>query len=400
MDVSRIGPVSLNKINWRSLTAKEIIKYEQQGVDVPLQYLNWAQNFISSVYSDDKTTYEMAKSTPDRTTSTTSTPEVAESEETTEGTTTGSTEETTSTDETQESEENKNAAQLKREQLQDDGVSLQNQAKIFTEDSKTASKESIISSILMKSIESQSTNEIEILENYMQELLSKAETTQSELKNEITSINNDNSDKTTFARINQLEQELQKYGIEGQSRAASSLGRFNEFDSGLNSQTGVITNANDFGTETTQIGTEVIQRKKNGIIQIILDFVIGRRAISAGENAINRSAQASGIQSQSLSTNSANLSQATSYQGEIESKTGVQAVPVQDTDNQSTEDATKTEQEQNEDKNKVIVDKTEKEDEKAVKTAQNDGTDTTDRLSTNIDEILKRKLRRGQPIES
>ena len=38
--------------------------------------------------------------------------------------------------------------------------------------------------------------------------------------------------------------------------------------------------------------------------------------------------------------------------------------------------------------------------EKANKTAQNDGTDTADKVSTNIDEILKRKIRKGENVDA
>ena len=45
MDVSRIEAISPRQIDWRRLTANQIIKYQEQGVDVPSQYIQWAQNF-------------------------------------------------------------------------------------------------------------------------------------------------------------------------------------------------------------------------------------------------------------------------------------------------------------------------------------------------------------------
>ena len=64
MDVARIEAFNPNRINWKILTAKEIIKYERQGVEVPDVYLQWAQEFISSVNEtdSDNITYEAAKS--------------------------------------------------------------------------------------------------------------------------------------------------------------------------------------------------------------------------------------------------------------------------------------------------------------------------------------------------
>ena len=63
MDVARISAVSPRQIDWRNLTAKQIIKYERQGVDVPSVYLQWAQDFRATLDSNDETTYEMAQST-------------------------------------------------------------------------------------------------------------------------------------------------------------------------------------------------------------------------------------------------------------------------------------------------------------------------------------------------
>lgn len=399
MDVSKIGPVSLNKINWRSLTAKEIIKYEQQGVDVPLQYLSWAQDFIASIYSDDKTTYEMAKSTPDRsapTTFVTTEPET-ESVEDSEGNST--TDESSTTDETETPEENKNAAQIKREELQESGASLRTQARTFTSDSKKSSTQATISNIFMKMSENKSTNEIQNLQDYMENLIAKAEEKQAELKNEIANINNDSSDKTTFAKINSLQQELEKYGTDGQAKAASSIDQFNQIDASLSEQTTIISDAKDFGTETIDIGTELLQQSIRKGFASFIDRIIGRIAITAGDTSVQKSQSAQQTQTSALATNSSNLSQAVGYQGQIESKTGVQATAQSsDTDSESNNDKLN---EQNENKPSTeIVDKKEPESEKDVKTAQNDGTDTTDKLSTSIDEILKRKLRRGIPVES
>ena len=70
MDVSRIEAISPRQIDGRRLTANQIIKYQEQGVDVPSQYIQWAQNFVNSIYSDDVTTYEKATSSSSFETST------------------------------------------------------------------------------------------------------------------------------------------------------------------------------------------------------------------------------------------------------------------------------------------------------------------------------------------
>ena len=63
MDVSRIEAAPTKIIDWRRCTAKEIIKYNNDGVEVPPQYLKWAIDFRQDLEKNDKdeTTYEMAE---------------------------------------------------------------------------------------------------------------------------------------------------------------------------------------------------------------------------------------------------------------------------------------------------------------------------------------------------
>ncbi len=65
MNVSRIeGFNPAIKINWQTLTAREILRFSDLGVQVPNEFLTWASEFIESVYEGDKdsVTYEMAQS--------------------------------------------------------------------------------------------------------------------------------------------------------------------------------------------------------------------------------------------------------------------------------------------------------------------------------------------------
>lgn len=192
MDVSRIEAISPRQIDWRRLTANQIIKYQEQGVDVPSQYIQWAQNFVNSIYSDDVTTYEKATSSSSVETSTNTSDVTSEN-----------TEETAPVDEsgdTTTEETNKTEAQTKREQLQQDGVSLVDQAISFTSDSNAGRKAVNESASIISDAQDASVNEIQELESYMDELLAKAEQTQNEFKNEVSKINEDKSDKSTFAK--------------------------------------------------------------------------------------------------------------------------------------------------------------------------------------------------------
>ncbi len=381
MDVSRIEAISPRQIDWRRLTAKEIIKYEQQGIDVPMQYLQWAQEFVNSVYSDDKTTYQMAS-----TTVTKDNPNNAaqvNSEE-------ASGEEIEATDESAE-EEPKTEAQTQREALQDNGVSLRKQARIFTGDSKAAKKEVIKSVFEISSAEKSSEKEIEMLELYMHILLSKAESAQEEFKSEVEKINNGTSNKITFAKMNILQKQLEKYGNQGQSKISSTEADLTGYEAIMNAQTPAIAKANDFGSETIIVGNELIDTAKSHGIFGIIDRIIGKTAVKSGTGAVDWSERTGNIQTEALSANKSHQASATAYKSEVEAKTGVAGNPSPKAENEDD----KNKQADSNSKIETKIDN-----EKANKTAQNDGTDTADKVSTNIDEILKRKIRKGENVDA
>ena len=112
----------------------------------------------------------------------------------------------------------------------------------------------------------------------------------------------------------------------------------------------------------------------------IADYIAGKQAVTSGNESINQSLTTADSQIQANATNSENKSSASSYKSKIADKTGVLANTVQDYKNKDNDTSQKAEKED--------------------KTATNDGTDTTDRLNTNLDEILKRKIRKGENINA
>ena len=334
MDVSRIEAISPRQIDWRRLTANQIIKYQEQGVDVPSQYIQWAQNFVNSIYSDDVTTYEKATSSSSVETSTNTSDVTSEN-----------TEETAPVDEsgdTTTEETNKTEAQTKREQLQQDGVSLVDQAISFTSDSNAGRKAVNESASIISDAQDASVNEIQELESYMDELLAKAEQTQNEFKNEVSKINEDKSDKSTFAKINRLQQELQKMGTQGQSEISATEANLIGFDSLINAQTPTIDSALDFGGETVTVGNELMDvAKRSGLMGIFYYMPIAKTTINAGNSAVD------------ASDNTLNL-------------------------NSNSQDAGKTQNNS---------------------TSNNDKTDLANNQTASLDEILKKKIREGQYVD-
>lgn len=378
MDVSRIEAISPRQIDWRRLTANQIIKYQEQGVDVPSQYIQWAQNFVNSIYSDDVTTYEKATSSSS-----------VESSTNTSDVTSENTEETAPVDEsgdTTTEETNKTEAQTKREQLQQDGVSLVDQAISFTSDSNVGRKAVNESASIISDAQDASVNEIQELESYMDDLLAKAEQTQNEFKNEVSKINEDKSDKSTFAKINRLQQELQKMGTQGQSEISATEANLIGFDSLINAQTPTIDSALDFGGETVTVGNELMDvAKRSGLMGIFYYMPIAKTTINAGNSAVDASDNTLNLQNETLDINNANKSTASSFKIQVQSKTGVAAAPVLKGEAGSDE---------NSDSNSLEAGKTQNN-----STSNSDKTDLANNQTASLDEILKKKIREGQYVD-
>lgn len=378
MDVSRIEAISPRQIDWRRLTANQIIKYQEQGVDVPSQYIQWAQNFVNSIYSDDVTTYEKATSSSSVETSTNTSDVTSEN-----------TEETAPVDEsgdTTTEETNKTEAQTKREQLQQDGVSLVDQAISFTSDSNAGRKAVNESASIISDAQDASVNEIQELESYMDELLAKAEQTQNEFKNEVSKINEDKSDKSTFAKINRLQQELQKMGTQGQSEISATEANLIGFDSLINAQTPTIDSALDFGGETVTVGNELMDvAKRSGLMGIFYYMPIAKTTINAGNSAVDASDNTLNLQNETLDINNANKSTASSFKIQVQSKTGVAAAPVLKGEVGSDENSDSNSQEAGKTQNNS--------------TSNSDKTDLANNQTASLDEILKKKIREGQYVD-
>jgi hypothetical protein len=356
MDVSRVEAVSPRQIDWRKLTAKEIIKYDNQGISVPIEYLQWAREFLQDVSSadNDETTYESAKQV-----------------QTTNSTTNNETEATNPEDEVQDGSEEQESddltpAQAKRQQMNDDGVSIYKQAKIFRKDSKKSTAENFAARLSMSKTESLSDDEIQSVDNYMKRILSKADSAQSELKSEISKIGNASGDKISFAKINKLQKQLEKYGKDGQAMLAKADGKFSGYDSSLEDKSNIIFTGFDVGSETTEIGNELVSYK---------DFIsvgVGKSTIRKGEKAISSSEKSETLQAEALSKNSQNQNSIQSYVSELESKTGVAGVENSNKDENSGQKSQ----------------------------SEPDTTETEKAASGNIDSILKAKIRKGENVEA
>lgn len=411
MDVSRIEAYNPNKINWRNMTAKEILKYEKQGVEVPDVYVQWAHNFLQNVqkYDNDEVTYENAKAItrhqsneaktnensrsganikvrdldkPKEAEDQTSEANAALAVENANISTDSGDSENTSTDNGTEAIQ-LTAAQTKRKDFQDKGVGLREQATSFTQDSQTYGSQASSEISTMESIESSSNNEIAELEGAMKELIAEADAKQQELRQNVDKINNEKSDSSTFARIEKLQKELEQLGMSGQNEIAQSEGTLRGYSSDINAGQAIMLNAGGFGTETVDVGNELLSTT-GGAWWFNIDRMIGQKAVNAGNSAIRKAQEGENAVISAQDTNNANIGRIPELKTSVTDKTGIDAQNAKSQGNASEQDP--------------ITGK-EKEADKDVKTASNDGTDTTDKLHISIDELVKRKVRRGEYIK-
>ena len=391
MDISRIEAFNPNRINWKILTAKEIMKYERQGIEVPNVYLQWAQEFINSVNNadNDDITYEAAKS-GERHNSETKDLYQGNTNDINVDTAASETQETDTNTQNTDNEEQPQLtkAQTKRQQMADNGLGLREQAITFRKDSNNSAQNATFTTLIMQIMENESSMEEDELEAEISKLLSEASTLHTELNTQINNINNNNSDNTTFTKIERLQEQLKRYGNQGQNRIYQTETALNAIGDGLNTGTPVIEDAKDFGTVTSEVGNELIEQSymERNIFRII-DYIIGKRALSSGENSILKGEEGSNAQNQGFNTNNTNISAAASLHSQVEEKTGVTAEAKGKKDQPESDTSKEQQTEETKDSDK------------ALKVANNDGTDTTDKADISIDEILKRKIRKGQNID-
>lgn len=404
MDVSRIEAYNPNKINWRSMTASEILKYQKQGVHVPDVYTKWAVEFLQNIkkYDNDEVTYEKAHSIARHQSNEAKTNEQSRSNKNTKISDLDKPKDDKSDDTASLVVENADikapsqgdqstsqdgteaiqltAAQTKRKDLRDNGVSLRKQALSFTKDSNVTAQEAVSEAQIVKNLQNSSDNEISSLENQMRELIAEADAKQQELRHNVDLINNDKSDASTFRKIDQLQKELERYGIIGHNAISQSYGILRSYGEEILAGQDVMLNTADFGTETIDVGNELLSTTGN-YWWFNIDRIIGKIAVDSGTNAVSKAQNGEDAVISATDANNANIGKLPSLRNSVNEKTGVNVSLAKEQGNASKQDP--------------ITGKT-KESEKDVKTAQNDGTDTTDKLHISIDELVKRKVRRGE----
>ena len=221
----------------------------------------------------------------------------------------------------------------------------------------------------------QSENEIQALDNHMRALLKHAEAVQKELKNEVASINDGDNDPSALGKINKLNAQVQRMGMQAQANLAGVEVNLNSKESYINSQSSIILNAEDFGTETIGVGNDLLASiRGNGALDI-KELLYGLMSKRFGAHAVIASKQASNVQNSASETISEGQLNVQNLKAEVQNKTGVEGIQV---DN----DAAK----QISEEGKTSNDPANKENQ------------TKDMASADLERILKAKIRKGENV--
>ena len=226
-------------INWNDLTATEVLAYEDEGQDVPDAILAWAQE-MAGTENADQITYEMYE----------------ENVENSSG----------------------NAATDLRQELSDSHLSLKAQGKIFIEQSKEK-----------EDLTLQSITEIAPLLNIAQEIGTEAEAigdaakTQLEsIKNQIQTLISEKDNKPRLLQDRSERGEIQGLQAVAEALGANAEGQLQGLDAELDEVDEIVNNGAfssqtsiDFGSETVAIGNELLGDKSGRNIGIIAGVVGG-----------------------------------------------------------------------------------------------------------------------------
>lgn len=388
MDVSRIEAISPKQIDWRKLTSKEIIKYDNQGIAVPDVYLQWAKNFLSDVNSTDKdeTTYEMATMSENKTSKSKPSKSVDKSEDgatsTTQVSQTEDSEKTDETDDnTEKSEEEMTASEKRAKMQKEDGIIKT--AKTFINTSKQNKAECKAAEETISNAQSQSSDEIAALDSYMNNLLSEIDDLKSQIQTE-----QNRKDSKSLKIIKKLNQQIKIQGQAGQTAIAGKEASLQAKQTSVDDFSALIDSTTEYGSETIDIGQDLL-KFANAIF--IYPLVLGIKATVTGGDAIDQANDTRDVQSEAHKQIQSDISNISGYKNDLQQESGVRASVTQNSEsngnaeqNEETADSTNSKQTQAKDDTKSNAPEL----------------DESVKAHSSLDEILKRKLRKGENIEA
>lgn len=353
---SNIKPKDLS-INWNECTANEVMEYKDEGQEIPSDVLVWAQD-MAKTDNADEITYEMSTDGVE--------PEDAAEEDTDVGT-------------------------ALKTQLDEQGVSLTDQAKIFKGESNNYSSmidalENEMSTILEQS-EAAASN----IQDYTDNLLSQIQTLQAKQEKA-------KSDKTSqFGALEaaQLDAQIKQLGNLGLSNIENESYIVYNTTNGIGDALNTATETNAMGSTTISVGQEVY---KYADAHIGLAY-LASSTIKSGNNAINQAKDGTQVFNSTADDNKPNEEIVDDSKNSVtraSGATGVANTEEEDTTTEETNDKSEAVDETNPDENaQDVTDKFEQDREAKKEEAELDPTLADTSITTDPTEILKRKERKG-----
>ncbi len=387
-------------IDWYKLTAREILEYADQGEDVPVEILRWAEDYNKLTNVPDDVSYESVNGSTD-------TDEInakaAESED--------------SDDEDESKEVSLTAAQQERQDLADDGVSLYSQGKVFVERSNDAASSVGQMEDNVQSAADRGETVASKAADRADETVNSAQSIRAELDELVAKVQNDmaNVSPGDLNKIQQLGQRLNVMGTRAQAELADYDIQLREIDEQFAQYENVPPVATDYGTETVDIGSELVTRnseKQDAINSAAADnagsgaakaavkkarihhwrfmfyrnYRMGIKALTAGGNALDAGVNGQASLDDAKSRNKDSIAEVGDAKSKVQDATYVEAYDIQMRNDES---------ENNNDANSSDTTKTQDSSQKTAdsKTDENGVKDTA--ILTDPLEIQRRKEEQG-----
>lgn len=244
-------------INWKQLTAKEVIKKEKEGQTAPPEILKWAEELAKINNAPDDVTYDIAQGVTD----------IDKLNELLNNTVTANTETENNPEENAENPEQTeeaNAAQQFRQGLADSGVGLRSQGKIMTGLSAEAQTQVLA---MMGNAVSNAQNASNInaeADTLTNKTISDTEATKQEYDSLMNRAQSENNSLTREerTRLAVLGQQLGKIGTEAQQQLQNMSNEINTIDASASQNSAITQNASMYGAETADVGLELMGKNE------------------------------------------------------------------------------------------------------------------------------------------
>ena len=254
IDMAASSNINQIYINWKNLTAQEIIKKEKEGQIAPTEISKWAAEITKLSNIPDDVTYEIAQGETDidKLNELINPEAVAAAEE----------ENTNSQGENENQYEN--AATALRQNLSDNGASLKTQANTLADMSLSTENQSeeVIANTAANIISAQALNEE--ADALTESTISENENNKAEYDRLIARIDSENNPLTNEERnrLNQLGLQLQTAGTQAQQELLNLSSQIEGISSASSSYSNITTNARNFGIEASDVGLQLMGRKE------------------------------------------------------------------------------------------------------------------------------------------